>query len=117
MIASLIDSVLLFLRHNLKKNLDVESYVCVHRILASLDPVRTDEDEVCVHRIALRLFQRIMQQLKTEKVKLEYEWSTMWNSILTLSSFIVEHVKELRMISDKVDNLISQVRYVLARRL
>ena len=82
------------------------------KILICFNQAKTDEDVVGLHRIALRLFQRIMQQLKTEKVKLEYEWSTMWNSILTLSSFIVEHVKELRMISDKVDNLISQVRYV-----
>lgn len=60
-------------------------------------------------RIALRLLQRTMQQLKSEQIKLEYDWVVVWRSILTLSSFVVTHVRDLRTMSDQVDNLISQV--------
>ncbi|GAA5882056.1 hypothetical protein JCM16303_005580 [Sporobolomyces ruberrimus] len=86
LVACLIDSVVLFLRFNLKKRLDVDSYA-----------------------IALRLLQRTMQQLKSEQIKLEYDWVVVWRSILTLSSFVVTHVRDLRTMSDQVDNLISQI--------
>lgn len=43
----------------------------------------------------------------------EYDWVSIWRSILSLSSFIVSHDEELRVVSQKVDDLISQVRPLL----
>ncbi|GAA5918518.1 hypothetical protein JCM6882_001364 [Rhodosporidiobolus microsporus] len=85
-ISAMIDTVVIFLRHNLRKRLDVETHI-----------------------IALRLLQRILQQLKTEKVRLDRDWVIVWRSILALSSFVVGRIAELRTISDKVDTLISQI--------
>ncbi|GAA5892010.1 hypothetical protein JCM5296_004660 [Sporobolomyces johnsonii] len=85
-IAAMVDTVVIFLRHNLRKRLDVETYV-----------------------VALRLLQRIMQQLKAERVRLDYDWVVVWRSILTLSGFVVSHITELRAHSTKVDSLISQI--------
>ncbi|GAA6061252.1 hypothetical protein JCM10212_000693 [Sporobolomyces blumeae] len=86
LVASVLDSVVLFLRHNLKKRLDVEPYT-----------------------VSLQLLQRTMQQLRADKVRLEYDWVTVWRSILSLSSFVVTHIKDLRKQSDRVDDLISQI--------
>ncbi|GAA5926173.1 hypothetical protein JCM1841_001582, partial [Sporobolomyces salmonicolor] len=85
-IAAMVDIVVIFLRHNLRKRLDVET---------------------CV--VALRLLQRIMQQLKAERLRLDYDWVALWRSILTLSGFVVSHITELRAQSTKVDSLISQI--------
>lgn len=40
----------------------------------------------------------------------EYDWVTLWRSILTLSGFIVSKLAELRLVSDKVNTLVAQVR-------
>ncbi|GAA5854667.1 hypothetical protein JCM8547_004929 [Rhodosporidiobolus lusitaniae] len=85
-IAAMIDTVVLYLRHNLRKRLDVETHI-----------------------VALRLLQRILQQLKTEKVRSEHDWVIVWRSILALARFIVGRIAELRKLSEKVDTLISQV--------
>ncbi|GJN89778.1 hypothetical protein Rhopal_002767-T1 [Rhodotorula paludigena] len=89
--SAMIDTVVTFLRHNLRKRLDVETYA-----------------------VALRLLQRIFQQLKTERKKLERDWVIVWRSMLSLASFIVSHSLELRGFSDKVDTLISQLFITLA---
>ncbi|GAA5822072.1 hypothetical protein JCM11251_004848 [Rhodosporidiobolus azoricus] len=85
-ISAMIDTVVIFLRHNLRKRLDIETYI-----------------------IALRLLQRILQQLKTEKLRLERDWVIVWRSVLALSRLVVQRIAELRAISDKVDTLISQI--------
>ncbi|GAA6004665.1 hypothetical protein JCM11491_002185 [Sporobolomyces phaffii] len=86
LVASLIDSVVLFLRFNLSRRLDVDSY-----------------------SIALRLLQRTMQYLKSEKLRLEYDWVVVWRLILTLSSHVVTRIRDLRASNDHVDELISQI--------
>lgn len=65
----MIDTVVLFLRHNLRKRLDVETYMCVLSSFVSSFPCLSDFHDA-VHSVALRLLQRIMQQLKAEKVRL-----------------------------------------------
>ncbi|KAL8290109.1 hypothetical protein RQP46_003048 [Phenoliferia psychrophenolica] len=89
-IAAMLDTAVIYLRHNLHKRLDVETYM-----------------------VCLLLVQRIMQQLKTERVRLNYDWVTLWRSILTLAGFIVSKLDELRLVSDKVDALIAQIFVVL----
>ncbi|GAA6046333.1 hypothetical protein JCM3770_004868 [Rhodotorula araucariae] len=90
-LSAMIDAVVVFLRHNLRKRLDVETYA-----------------------VALRLLQRIFQQLKTERVRLARDWVIVWRAMLSLASFIVSHNVELRGFSDKVDTLISQLFVTLA---
>ncbi|GAA6042532.1 hypothetical protein JCM8097_004653 [Rhodosporidiobolus ruineniae] len=85
-IDAMIDTVVIYLRHNLRKRLDVETYI-----------------------VALRLLQRIFQQLKTERVRLDRDWVIVWRSILALSRFVVSQISTLRSTSDKVDVLISQI--------
>ncbi|GAA5985263.1 hypothetical protein JCM5350_005568 [Sporobolomyces pararoseus] len=92
LMASLLDSVVLYLRHNLKRRFDLESYT-----------------------IALRLLKRIIQQVKSEGVTLEYDWMIVWKSIINLSSYVVTQIRELRAVSgEQVDRLISQVFITLS---
>ncbi|BGP39069.1 hypothetical protein JCM10449v2_003007 [Rhodotorula kratochvilovae] len=90
-LSAMIDAVVVFLRHNLRKRLDVETYA-----------------------VALRLLQRTFQQLKAERVRLARDWVIVWRAMLSLASFIVSHSIELRSFSDKVDTLISQLFITLA---
>ncbi|KAK4701231.1 hypothetical protein P7C70_g5010, partial [Phenoliferia sp. Uapishka_3] len=90
-IAAMLDTAVIYLRHNLHKRLDVETYI-----------------------VCLRLVQRIMQQLKNERVRLDYDWVTLWRSILTLAGFIVSKLEELRSISNRVDDLVAQIFIVLS---
>ncbi|GAA5971807.1 hypothetical protein JCM11641_001521 [Rhodosporidiobolus odoratus] len=90
-LAAIVDTVVIFLRYNLREGLDVESYT-----------------------IALRLLQRVLQQLKTEKLRLERDWVNLWRSILGLASFVVSNIAELRDASDQIDALISQIFVTLA---
>ncbi|BGP15057.1 hypothetical protein JCM10213_002799 [Rhodosporidiobolus nylandii] len=89
-LSAMLDVVVIFLRHNLRKRLDVETHI-----------------------VALRLLQRVLQQLKAEKVRLQRDWLVVWRSVVSLATFIVPRVAELRSISDKVDTLISQIFIVL----
>ena len=62
-IAAMLDAALIFLRHNLHRRLDVETYRCVpSRVVGR----RADKLE---RRVCLTLVQRIMQQLKSERVR------------------------------------------------
>ncbi|GAA5923501.1 hypothetical protein JCM3775_000407 [Rhodotorula graminis] len=90
-LSAMIDSVVVFLRHNLHKRLDVETYA-----------------------IALRLLQRIFQQLKAEKVRLARDWVIVWRAMLSLASFVVSHSLELRSASVHLDTLISQLFVTLS---
>ncbi|GAA6004895.1 hypothetical protein JCM10207_008445 [Rhodosporidiobolus poonsookiae] len=85
-IDGIIDAVVIFLRHNLRKRLDVETYT-----------------------VALQLLQRVIQQLKAEKLRLERNWVIVWRSVLALASFVVSRIADLRQVSEKVDALISQI--------
>ncbi|BGO98531.1 hypothetical protein NBRC10513v2_002925 [Rhodotorula toruloides] len=90
-LSAMIDTVVIFLRHGLKKRLDVDTYT-----------------------IALRLLQRIFQQLKTEKLRIARDWVVVWRAMLSLASFIVTHSLELRQNSVKLDTLISQLFITLS---
>ncbi|KAK4056590.1 hypothetical protein OIO90_002438 [Microbotryomycetes sp. JL221] len=89
-IAAMLDTTVIFLRHNLRKKLDVETYI-----------------------VCLKLVQRLMQQLKTERVRLDYDWVIVWRSVLGLAGFIVSNVDDLRTTSTQVDSLISQIFIIL----
>ncbi|ORY91636.1 hypothetical protein BCR35DRAFT_328230 [Leucosporidium creatinivorum] len=91
LLAAMLDTAAIFLRHNLRKRLDVDTYI-----------------------VCLRLVQRIMQQLKTEKARLAYEWTPVWRSILSLAGFVVSRIDDLRLLSNNVDTLISQIFIVLS---
>ena len=74
-----------------------------------------------------------MQQLKTERIHLgvysmssgilnwpadlsrniEYEWTPLWRAILSLASFVVARIDDLRQQSTAIELLISQVRSAL----
>ncbi|KAM0788767.1 hypothetical protein ACM66B_002857 [Microbotryomycetes sp. NB124-2] len=88
--AAMLDTAVIFLRHNLRKRMDVETYI-----------------------VCLKLVQRLMQQLKTERVRLEYDWVIVWRSILGLAGFVVSNIDELRLTSTRIDNLIAQIFIVL----
>ncbi|CDR43369.1 RHTO0S08e00826g1_1 [Rhodotorula toruloides] len=90
-LSAMIDTVVIFLRHGLKKRLDVDTYT-----------------------IALRLLQRIFQQLKTEKLRIARDWVVVWRAMLSLASFIVTHSVELRQNSGRLDALISQLFITLS---
>ncbi|BGP31189.1 hypothetical protein JCM10296v2_002953 [Rhodotorula toruloides] len=90
-LSAMIDTVVIFLRHGLKKRLDVDTYT-----------------------IALRLLQRIFQQLKTEKLRIARDWVVVWRAMLSLASFIVTHSFELRQNSGGLDTLISQLFITLS---
>ncbi|GAA5986619.1 hypothetical protein JCM10908_003826 [Rhodotorula pacifica] len=90
-LSALIDTLVLFLRHNLRKRLEVETYT-----------------------IALRLLQRVFQQLKNEGCKLDRDWVIVWRTLLSLASFIVSHRSELRKLDSSLDPLISQLFVTLA---
>ncbi|BGP23834.1 hypothetical protein Rt10032_c05g2448 [Rhodotorula toruloides] len=90
-LSAMIDTVVIFLRHGLKRRLDVDTYT-----------------------IALRLLQRIFQQLKTEKMRIARDWVVLWRAMLSLASFIVAHSVELRQKSDRLDTLISQLFITLS---
>ena len=78
--------------------------------------------------------QRVMQQMKTERVRIgefsacfriclhltddlprtagsEYDWVPLWRSVLSLGGFIVSKSDRLRQSANKVDDVVSQVRY------
>ncbi|GAA5866411.1 hypothetical protein JCM3774_004672 [Rhodotorula dairenensis] len=92
-LSALIDTIVLFLRHNLRKRLEVETYT-----------------------LALRLLQRIFQQLKNEGCKLDRDWVVVWRTLLSLASFVAVHHAELRTLDgpSSVDPLISQLFVTLA---
>lgn len=90
-IAAMLDTAVIFLRHNLHRKLDAETYI-----------------------VCLKLIQRIMQQLKTERVRLNYDWVSLWRPILALSAFIVSKIEDLRLANDCMNDLISQIFIVLS---
>ncbi|SCV70943.1 BQ2448_3705 [Microbotryum intermedium] len=90
-LAAMLDCCVIFLRHNLRKTLDVETFI-----------------------VCLRLIQRILQQLKTERIRLVYDWVTVWRSILSLAGFVVSQIKILRLASTQIDDLISQIFILLS---
>lgn len=63
--ASILDSALVFLRHNFKR-LDVESYTFVVRFHARL----FWSDFLESSRLCLKLLRRVMQQLRVEKCRM-----------------------------------------------
>ncbi|SCZ98558.1 BZ3500_MvSof-1268-A1-R1_Chr7-1g09200 [Microbotryum saponariae] len=90
-LAAMLDCCVIFLRHNLRKKLDVETFI-----------------------VCLRLIQRILQQLKTERIRLVYDWVTVWRSILSLAGFVVSQIEILRLVSTQIDDLISQIFILLS---
>ncbi|KDE09136.1 hypothetical protein MVLG_00850 [Microbotryum lychnidis-dioicae p1A1 Lamole] len=90
-LAAMLDCCVIFLRHNLRQKLDVETFI-----------------------VCLRLIQRILQQLKTERIRLAYDWVTVWRSILSLAGFVVSQIEILRLVSTQTDDLISQIFILLS---
>lgn len=109
LISSILDTALTFLRHNLRKKLDVGSYI-----------------------LALKLVLKVMQSLRARTVRLSelielicfcdvvlmfrgwfalaYDWVSLWRSILSLSAFVVSKIDVIED-SSNIDELISQVCY------
>ena len=67
-IAAMLDTTVIYLRHNLHKKLDVETYMCGH-LQHLLTRVKVDP-LLSPSSVCLLLVQRIMQQLKNERVRL-----------------------------------------------
>lgn len=63
-------------------------------------------------RITLRLAHKIMHQLKTARIRIDYEWQHLFQSILGLASFLVARQVELSDVAG-IDDLISQVLLTL----
>ena len=85
-------------------------------------------------RLALKLAQRAMQQLKNERVRIgasnpcaspamkltsampDYDWLGLWRPLLSLAAFIASKIDELaRHLAPRLDELVAQVRAVVAR--
>lgn len=62
-----------------------------------------------------------MQQLKTERARIDYDWVTLWRSVLALANFVLARLDDLRQSATTansnhlvVERLVSQIFVVLA---
>ncbi|KAI5474729.1 hypothetical protein MNV49_002530 [Pseudohyphozyma bogoriensis] len=90
--AAMLDSAVIFLRHNLHKRLDAESYMFVPSPCSTVWPALTGFSSDTQH----------------------YNWVVLWRSILSLSAFVVSKIDDLRQATTKLDDLISQIFIVVS---
>ncbi|KAK4055694.1 hypothetical protein OIV83_000240 [Microbotryomycetes sp. JL201] len=74
--AAMLDTAVIFLRHNLRKRMDVETYMSVKRHWSQyfLTPTLTH----MFASVCLKLVQRLMQQLKTERIFIVLCYPAYW---------------------------------------
>lgn len=79
-------------------------------------PIEADAS-LPAYSVCLRLVQRSMQQLKTERVRLAYDWVPLWRSVVSLAAFVVSRIAELRQLSSsahRIDSLIASIFVILS---
>ncbi|KAI9315888.1 hypothetical protein BX666DRAFT_2028128 [Dichotomocladium elegans] len=84
-----LDVVLIFLKHNIKKKLDIVTYSLAFS---------------CIHRVLLCL--------KNRKIRLEYHWTEMWPIITATLHFIATHISDLEL-RNEFDMLVSTMMDVI----
>ncbi|KAH9824984.1 hypothetical protein DFH28DRAFT_1077448 [Melampsora americana] len=84
-ICSILDLSILFLRHNLRRELEIESY---------LD--------------CLRLVHCILVNVQTHQIRLKYDWSELWRALVSIGSLIGGRNGELNQYP-KIDKVAQQI--------
>ncbi|ORY91428.1 hypothetical protein BCR43DRAFT_499099 [Syncephalastrum racemosum] len=81
-----LDVVLLFIRHCMRKRLDLVSY-----------------------RVALTCVHRSLLGLKTRNIRLEYHWNQLWSGLISLLHFTVHHMEELKERDEELNLFVSSL--------
>lgn len=103
LLTAVIDLVADGINHNLKKKLDVDLYMyailvlyqhllCCHR---SRDSNGTDNVNL-INSVSLTVLHRAITFLIRTRTRLEYHWSELWRSLLTLLRFLTTYATDLQ---------------------
>ncbi|KAG1119927.1 hypothetical protein G6F42_012866 [Rhizopus arrhizus] len=71
---AILDDVLLFIRHNIRKRLDLTSY-----------------------KLAFSVMHRILSFVSKHKIRLDYHWVELWPSLTSTLHFIAQRLEELQL--------------------
>ncbi|KAH9942957.1 hypothetical protein B0H21DRAFT_779789 [Amylocystis lapponica] len=88
-ICALLDCCVLWLRHNLHKRLEVQSYI------------------TCV-----RICYRVLWHLQRERVRLEYHWQEFWRAMISLLDFLANKLDSL-ITTGGIEQLVQETLLVL----
>ncbi|KAG0142016.1 hypothetical protein CROQUDRAFT_663095 [Cronartium quercuum f. sp. fusiforme G11] len=84
-ISSILDLTILFLRHNLRRELEIESYLA-----------------------CLRLVHSVLVNLQAHQVRLDYDWTGLWRALVCVGSLVGGRGEELKQ-CENIDKVAQQI--------
>ncbi|KAF8203815.1 hypothetical protein BJ912DRAFT_214158 [Pholiota molesta] len=108
-ICSIIDCCIIWIRHNLQKHLEVSSYMYVCTSFAAMSESSL---RILPHRNCIWICYRIVWFLQNRRLRLTYDWTNLWNSIISLLSFLASRLDSLHT-TGGVELLVSETLRLL----